>query len=151
MAETFVKGKEIIIQRPPMMIYSMFADLSRFTMGLPEEYKNQITADSDSITIDYKGMKLGFVIEERLPFSKITLKDTGQSPVPFKFSFNMSGVGIDSTLFHIELSAELNFMMKMMIGNKLQEVVDTITDQIEKAASGQMPDMPNMSDFSNFS
>jgi hypothetical protein len=63
----------------------------------------------------------------------------------------MSGVGIDSTLFHIKLSAELNFMMKMMIGNKLQEVVDTITDQIEKAASGQMPDMPNMSDFSNFS
>jgi hypothetical protein len=42
-------------------------------------------------------------------------------------------------------------MMKMMIGNKLQEVVDTITDQIEKAASGQMPEMPNMSDFSNFS
>lgn len=148
MAETFVKGKEIIIQRPPMMLYSMFADLSRFTMGLPQEYKDKVTADPDSITVDYKGIKLGFVIQERIPFSTISLKDNGESPFPFRFSFHFSGVGIDLSLFHIELTAELNMMMKMMIGGKLQEMVDTITDQIEKAASGQMPDMPDMQNFS---
>ena len=148
MAVTHVKGKEIIIQRPPMAIYSMFADLSRFTMGLPDEHRDKVLATSDSITIDHNGMKLGFVVEERIPFSKITLKDNGQSPFPFSFSFNMTGMGIDSTLFHIELTAELNMMMKMMIGGKLQEVVDTITDQIEKASQGVMPDMSNMPNFS---
>ncbi|MBR2947535.1 MAG: hypothetical protein IKC17_02975 [Bacteroidales bacterium] len=151
MAETFVKGKEIIIQRPPMMIYSMFADLSRFTLGLPEEYRDKVTADADSINIDYNGMKLGFVVEQRVPFSKIVLKDNGLSPFPFSFSFNMTGVGIDSTLFHIELTAQLNMMMKMFIGGKLQEIVDKITEQIEKAASGQMTDIPNMPDMTNFS
>jgi hypothetical protein len=30
-------------------------------------------------------------------------------------------------------------MVKMMMGGKLQEMVDKITDQIEQALNGQMP------------
>ena len=67
----------------------------------------------------------------------------------------MDPVGLDSTLFHIELAAELNFMMKMMLGNKLQEMVDSITDQVEKAvnsyAEGNPVDFSNIKSPVNFS
>ena len=42
-------------------------------------------------------------------------------------------------LFQIVLNAELNYMVKLMIGGKLQGVVDTITDQIAAAFSGKAP------------
>ncbi len=155
MSNTSVKGKEVLLKRPQMAIFGMFDDLSLFTRNIPEKQDVQITADRNSLKVTFKGINLGIVVEHREPFSKVILKDDGQSFLPFRLTFCMDPVGLDSTLFHIELDAELNFMMKMMIGNKLQETVDTITDQIEKAMnSGEMPDFsqftqgPSSSNFS---
>ena len=121
MSDTSVKGREVLLKRPPMTIFSLFSDLSLLVQNVPEEYG----------------------------------KDDGQSFLPFTISFFMDPVGIDSTLFHIELTAELNFMMKMMIGNKLQEMVDSITDQIEKAinslAAGQSVDFSDIKPPVSFS
>lgn len=133
MSETFVKGKEVLIKRTPMVLFSMFNDMSRLVMSLPEQYRNEVRADHDSIKVDHKGIHLGLVVDRREPFSLVALKDDGESFLPFYLSFHMIPVGMDSTLFHIELKMELNVMMKMMIGGKLQETVDSITDQIEKA------------------
>ena len=149
MSETSVKGREVLLKRPPMTIFSLFSDLSLLVQNVPEEYGGRIQADKDSVHIEY------IVVDRREPFSLVVLKDDGQSFLPFTISFFMDPVGIDSTLFHIELTAELNFMMKMMIGNKLQEMVDSITDQIEKAinsiAAGQSVDFSDIKPPVNFS
>ena len=138
-----------------MTIFSLFSDLSLLVQNVPEEYGGRIQADKDSVHIEYKGIKFGIVVDRREPFSLVVLKDDGQSFLPFTISFFMDPVGIDSTLFHIELTAELNFMMKMMIGNKLQEMVDSITDQIEKAinslAAGQSVDFSDIKPPVSFS
>lgn len=155
MSETSVKGREVLLKRPPMTIFSLFSDLSLLVQNVPEEYGGKIQADKDSVHIEYKGIKFGIVVDRREPFSLVVLKDDGQSFLPFTISFFMDPVGIDSTLFHIELTAELNFMMKMMIGNKLQEMVDSITDQIEKAinsiAAGQSVDFSDIKPPVSFS
>ena len=165
MSDTSVKGREVLLKRPPMTIFSLFSDLSLLVQNVPEEYGGRIQADKDSVHIEYKGIKFGIVVDRREPFSivvdrrepfsLVVLKDDGQSFLPFTISFFMDPVGIDSTLFHIELTAELNFMMKMMIGNKLQEMVDSITDQIEKAinsiAAGQSVDFSDIKPPVNFS
>lgn len=141
---TKVTGREVLLKRSPMTLFGLFGDLSALVQNVPEEYGGKITADRDSIHIEYKGISLGFVVARREPFSLVELKDDGKSFLNFSVTFHMDPVGLDSTLFHIELVTELNFMMKMMIGNKLQEMVDSITDQIEKAvnsiAEGGKPD-----------
>ncbi len=147
MSNTSITGKEVLLKRPPMTLFGLFDDLSRFTQNIPEKPDVQISATKDSIQVTFKGIHLGVLVESREPFSRVTLKDDGQSFLPFRLSFIMNPVGLDQTLFHIELEAELNFMMKMMIGNKLQETVDSITQQIENAINnGQMPDF---SQFTN--
>lgn len=155
MSETRVSGKEVLLKRPPMALFGMFTDLSLLVNNLPEEYAGKIKADKDSIHIEYKGINLGIVVEKREPFSLVVLKDDGKSFMPFTVEFHMEPVGLDSTLFHIELGAELNFMMKMMIGNKLQEMVDNITDQVEKAvnsaAAGSPVDFQDIKPPVNFS
>ena len=134
MSETSVKGREVLLKRPPMTIFSLFSDLSLLVQNVPEEYGGKIQADKDSIRIEYKGIKFGITVDRREPFSLVVLKDDGQSFLP---------------------TAELNFMMKMMIGNKLQEMVDSITDQIEKAinsiAAGQSVDFSDIKPPVNFS
>lgn len=150
MEPTTVIGKEVLIRQTPVSLFSAFSDLSRFTANLPYEYQDKVVADADSISVNVKGIRLGVVIDKRVPFSLVSLKDDGQSPFPFHFAFHMTAVGLDSSLFHIELSAELNGMLKMMVGGRLQELVDKITDQIEQAVAGQMPDVSKMKpeDFS---
>lgn len=155
MSNTSVKGKEVILKKPPMVIFGMFSDLSMLVAGLPDEYKAKVQADKDSIHIEYKGISMGIKVERREPFSLVVLKDDGQSFISFTMSFFMDPVGLDSSLFHIELEAELNFMMKMMVGNKLQEMVDSITDQIENAvnsaAAGQPVDFSDIKPPVSFS
>ena len=132
---THISGREVLLKRPPMVLFGLFSDLSALVQNVPEEYGGKITADRDSVHIEYKGISLGFVVARREPFSLVVLQDDDKSFLTFSVEFHMDPVGLDSTLFHIELNTELNFMMKMMVGNKLQEMVDNITDQVEKAVN----------------
>lgn len=143
MSKTEIKGKELLVKKPSVTIYELFSDLSRFVYNVPEQYKEQVSATADSVNFSYQGINLGIVIDERVPFSLVSLKDDGKSPFTFKIRFVMTPVGLDSTLFHIELDAEMNVMLKMVLGNKLQDMVDMVTDQIETVMNGEVPDMDN--------
>ncbi len=46
----------------------------------------------------------------------------------------------DKTDFSIELSADLNLMMKMMLGSKLQEGLDRMVDGLAAVSEGRMPE-----------
>ena len=113
MSKTTVTGREIIIERGPMVLFSLFSDLSRFTLGLPDEYKDKVSATADSISVENNGMKFGIVISERVPFSKVIMQNDASTPINFTITLFMNPLGIDKTLFHIELEAELNVMMKI--------------------------------------
>ena len=49
---------------------------------------------------------------------------------------NIESVSPTESLFNLELNAELSGMFKMMLGGKLQEAVDKITDELEKGMGG---------------
>ena len=44
------------------------------------------------------------------------------------------------TDFHIELDADLNFMMKMVLGSKLQQGLDKVVDALVDMSEGRMPE-----------
>ncbi|MBR5250359.1 MAG: hypothetical protein IKV28_07245 [Bacteroidales bacterium] len=146
MAISEVKGKEVLLPQTPFLLFNAFTDLRNFATNLPAEFQGKIEVTYDTLVAEMQGIRMGIRVEDRLPYSEIRFKEEGQSPFPFKVSFHFEPVGLNQTLFHIELRAELNMMMKMMLGGKLKEVVDKLTDQIEKAASGQMPE--NMPQYS---
>lgn len=135
-----IKGKTVVVNKPAYAIYTAFSDLRNITAGLPQEFRDKVTVDQDSISGQVQGFSLGVKVNNRVPFSRIDLEGCGQTPFPFLFSFFTEPSGEDSTYFHVELRAELNMMMKMMLGKKLQEIVDKITDGVSAAASGQMPE-----------
>lgn len=143
MSNTNVKGKAVTLNVPAYALYGVFADMRNFVNNLPEEKKQGVEATQDTIEGEVQGMRMGAAISERRPFSCIKIREYGETPFHFEVSLNFDAIDMQQTSFHIDLDAELPFMIKMMIGNKLQEMIDKITDQLAMVLSGKV-DMSNI-------
>lgn len=137
---TEIKSRHATVSRQPYELYMGFVDMRNFVQFLPEDKKKGVTADYDSIRGTVQGFSLGIRVAERVPYSRIDFKDDG---APFQFSLSMffdPEPETGKTDFHIEFSAELNFMMKMLLGSKLQEVLDKLVTSLADASEGKMPE-----------
>lgn len=117
------------------MIFSAFSDLRNFRQFIPSDSLDKIELDADKVAGNYKGIDLGAQIIERTPFSRVVFKDYKTKLFPFTFSICLDSESDDSTNFHMEVDAELNPMMKMMVGGQLQKIIDDVTEQIAKAST----------------
>ncbi len=79
-----------------------FTDMRNFTAMLPEDKKQMVTADCDSLSATVQGFSIGVKVTLREPYSLIELQDNG---APFKFAvwlhFDESGE-YGKTDFHVD-------------------------------------------------
>jgi hypothetical protein len=138
MGTTNAVGREIRVARPASELFAVFSDLTNFTRGLPQDQleKASVVATSESIRGKMQGFEIGLKIGERIPFSLVKYESFGPSPVPFRIYVRLTDAGVLESRFSIELEAELSGMFKMMLGGKLQEAVDQLTDRLETALGG---------------
>ena len=136
-----INSKHRSVARAPYMLYMPFSDMRNFVAMLPEDKRQGVEADYDGIRGTVQGFSVGVRVEERRPYSRIVYKDDG---APFQFTINIcfdaDGGNPDSTDFHIDIEADLNFMMKMLLGNKFQDAVDKMVDAVADMAMGKMPE-----------
>lgn len=140
--KTDIISKHAIIGRAPAEIYMMFSDMRNFVQFIPADKREGIRADFDNIYANVQGFDLGVTVAARQPYSRIDFKDNG-GPFPFSMSLFFSATpeaDPAKTDFHIELSAELNFMMKMLLGNKLQEALDKVVEGLQAVSEGKVPE-----------
>ena len=141
MMATEIKSKHATVSRPPYQLYMAFVDMRNFVQFLPEDKKKDVTADYDSIKATVQGFPVGVRVSERVPYSRIEFSDDG---APFKFTvvmnFDPAGGDPYKTDFHIEVSADLNFMMKMMLGYRLKDALDKMVDALAAMSEGKMPE-----------
>ena len=138
MGTTNATGRQIRVSRPASELFAIFSDLTNFTRGLPQDQlvKADVVATSESIRGKLQGMEIGIKIGERIPFTLVKYESFGPSPVPFRIYVRIEDAGALQSLFNIEIEAELSGMFKMMLGGKLQEAVDQLTDRLEGALGG---------------
>ena len=134
-SSTHIEGRVVRIARPTEVLYSVFTDLTNFTKNIPVEMsgKADLTTTPDTLVARVQGMELGIKVSERTPFSRVRYEQYGKSPFPFSFTINLDSPDPSHTDFQLVMDTELSGMFKMMLGGKLQEVVDKVTDQIEMA------------------
>ena len=136
--KTGIRSKHAVVHKPPYMLYMAFVDMRNFTQMVPEDKRGEfrIEADYDSVHAVVQGFNVGVKVVERVPYSRIDFADDG---APFQFSVSMHFDAVDgqpdSTDFSVEVNAELNFMMKMMLSSRIQEALDKMVDGL--AANGQ--------------
>ena len=135
-----IKSKTALVSKAPYELYMVFTDMSNFVRFLPEDKKADVTADYDSLHAVVQGFNIGVRISERIPYSRIDFADDG---APFQFVLSMHFDAASDpykTNYHISLDADLNFMMKTLLGSKLKEGLDKIVDGLVAMSEGRMPE-----------
>ena len=135
-----IKSKTAVVSKAPYELYMVFTDMSNFVRFLPEEKKADVTADYDSLHAVVQGFNIGVRITDRVPYSRIDFADDG---APFKFLLSMhfdASSDPYKTDFQIILDADLNFMMKTLLGSKLKEGLDKVVDGLVDMSEGRMPE-----------
>ncbi len=130
------------VSKSPEELYMAFCDMSNFTRLMPEQQKAEITADYDNLKVTVQGFSIAVKIDERQPYRLIRIIST-ESPVEFVgvLHFDLSPLP-GKTDFSIVLDANLNFMMKTMLGGKIQQALDKAVDSLVDISEGRMPQMP---------
>ena len=121
-----------------------FTDMRTFAQMVPQDkVKAEITADYDSLTATVQGFRIGVRVDERQPYRLIRI-GSSESPVEFVAVLHFEPSQLPGrTDFWIDLDANLNFMMKTMLGSKLQQAIDKMVDGLVDASEGRMPQMPD--------
>ena len=95
--------------------------------GKVEEWE----ATPDSCSFKVKGMKICMRIDERIENKHVKIvTDEGGIPLEFAFWIQLKEVAPNDTRVRMVLHAELNMMMRMMIGSKIQKGLDDAVTQL---------------------
>ena len=136
-------SKHGLVAKQPEELYMAFTDLRNFARMVPAgKVQAEIQADYDYLSIVVQGFKIGVRVDERQQYRLIRL-GSSESPVEFVGALHFDPAAIPGrTDFWIELDANLNFMMKTMLGGKIQQGIDKMVDGLVAASEGRMPDVP---------
>lgn len=136
-----IKSKRAIVSKAPYELYMAFVDMRNFVQFIPEDKKGDVTADFDSIHATVQGFNVGVKVAQRTPYSRIEFADDG-APFQFKLAMHFDAASADpyKTDFQIVLEAELNFMMKTLLGGKLKDALDKVVDGLVAMSEGRIPE-----------
>ena len=135
------ESKHGLVAIPQEQLYMSFTDMRNLTLNIPAQYRDSVTADYDSLHATVQGFTIAVRVAERQPYSLIRVED---SDAPFHFSisahFDSAAGGTD---FYLVAEADLNFMMKAMLGGKIKDALDKVVDGLVAVSHGQKPDFPS--------
>lgn len=117
------------IFRPASVVYAALSDFSNFTPIL-EERVDGWEATSDSCQFSVKGFNMSLRIVEREENKLIKIEGEDGSPFDFTLWMQLVEVAEADTRMRLVARVKLNTMMKVMLGKKIQEGIDTMAEQI---------------------
>jgi hypothetical protein len=124
------KSPEVKVNLSAEMLYAKLSNLNNLKDILPPEISD-FQSTQDSCSFKMGGMpKITLVIAEKTPFSKIVLQ-AENSQIPFSLECNISQNGENCKAL-LEVNAELNMMMKMMLENPLTNFLNAIAKSLSQ-------------------
>ena len=131
MQEYISKQQQVL--RPAEQIYAVISRFDNLTPALADKVE-EWQATEDSCSFKAKGFTVRLRMEERIePRHVKIVGDDGGIPMDFAFWIQLHKVSDTDTRMRLVLRIDLNMMMKMMIGNKLQGALDQIAEGIARA------------------
>lgn len=127
------ESKIVSIKRTASDLYRVLSDFRNFT-PLVEGKVESWQADENGCSFKYQGMgPVGFKIIDKEENKTIKISGNEQVPVEFYLWIQLKEAAPYDTRMKITIKAELNMMMKMMLGKKLEEGVNTLAEGIATA------------------
>ena len=111
------------------MIYAVMSDFNNFTPIISEKVEDW-TVDGDTCSFKVKGFAMTLHMTEKVPNELIKIEASDGSPFGFTFWVQMKEVEPYDTRIRLVLHAEMNMMIKMMVGKKIQPGLDQMAEQM---------------------
>jgi carbon monoxide dehydrogenase subunit G len=133
------ESKQHQIRRPAEQVYAVMSDFRNFSPLLGDKVENW-QAEENRCSFTVKGIPMRLEIVDKVPGNVI--KFTGEDGSPFDFTFwiQMKEVAPCDTRFRLVLHANLNMMVKMMVGSKLRDGIEQVAKTMADAFNGIMPE-----------
>ncbi|OUQ54420.1 polyketide cyclase [Alistipes sp. An116] len=126
-------SKQHQILRPAEQIYAVISRFDNLTPALADRVE-EWQATEDRCSFKAKGFTVKLRMEERVEPKHVKIVgDEGGVPMDFAFWIQLHPVSETDTRMRLVLHIELNMMMKMMLGSKLQRAIDQIAEGIARA------------------
>lgn len=136
-------SKHGLVSRPREELYMAFCDMRNFAQLAPQKIQAEVKADYDTLTMTVQAFTISVRVDERRPYEFIRL-GSAESPVEFVAVLHFDYSSIQGkTDFSIDLDANLNFMMKTMLGSKVQEALDKAVDTLVDISEGRTANIPH--------
>ena len=127
------ESKQQQINHPASLIYPIISRLDLLSPAMQDKVE-EWQATEDSCSFKVKGMKVGLRIAERVENTHVKIvADEGGIPIDFTFWIQLKQVDERDTRVRMVLHAELNMMMRMMIGSKIQSGLDQAVEGLANA------------------
>ena len=124
-------SKQHRILRPAEQIYALVSRFDNLTPAVADRVEAW-PADADTCSFKAKGFTVKLRMDEKVAPKHVKIVGDG-IPMDFAFWIQLHKVSDTDTRLRLVLHTELNMMMKMMIGGKLQGAVDQIAEGIARA------------------
>lgn len=129
------QSKQQQIFRPAEQIFSAISRFDHLTPALQDKVE-EWQADADTCSFKAKGFTVKLRMTDRVAPKHVKIEGDGGVPMDFAFWIQLHSVSENDTRLRLVLHADLNMMMKMMIGSKLQGALDQIAEGLAKAFNG---------------
>ena len=127
------ESKQRQIFKSASQIYPFISDFSLLTPAVADKVEEwQATADTCSFRVKGISVRLRMVDKAENRHVKIQ-GDDGGLPVDFAFWIQLHEVSEGDTRIRLVLHAELNMMMRMMLGGKMRKGLDQAVDGLADA------------------
>jgi carbon monoxide dehydrogenase subunit G len=127
------ESKQQQIHHPASLIYPIISRLDLLSPAMQDKVE-EWQATEDSCSFKVKGMKVGLRIAERIENKHVKIvADEGGIPIDFTFWIQLKQIDERDTRVRMVLHAELNMMMRMMIGGKIQSGLDQAVEGLANA------------------
>ena len=126
-------SKQQQIFRSASQIFPLISNFSLLTHAVADKVE-EWQADEERCSFKFKGFTVALRIEEKVENKHIkVVGDGGTIPIDFAVWIQLHEVSDNDTRIRLVLHADLNMMMRMMIGKKLQGGLDQAVEGLAAA------------------
>lgn len=127
------ESKQQQVLKGASRIYPLITRFDMLTPALQDKVEEwHATEDTCSFKVKGLTVKLRMIAKEEGKYVKIT-GDDGGVPIDFAFWIQLHEVTPTDTRMRMVLHAELNMMMRMMVGSKIQKGLDQAAEGFAQA------------------
>ncbi len=105
--------------------------IEKITKQVPQIKITDFESDRDSCKFNITGMGIARInIVNREPFKTIKVESSGGLPLSFTFWIQLLPINAHQTKMRLTLHADLSMMIKMMVGNRLDEGINQLAETL---------------------